>query len=116
MITHILTLAIAAGLGVLVSCDSDEPVAPVCQCPFQGDFDEDGIHTEADIDSLAEVVFFGRPLPPNPYCPFSRADLDCDGTYNSIDLNILINKVIGEGNYICKPCTRRRPRERRPWP
>jgi hypothetical protein len=75
-----------------------------CDCPYQGDFDEDGYITALDLGALIDVLFAGVPDVQDPNCPTSRGDIDCDGFTTALDLAGMIDHLVVSGPGPCDPC------------
>jgi len=76
----------------------------LCQCPKQGDFDDDGFLTALDLGDMIDALFAGGSDPQDPLCPASRADIDCDGFATALDLGNLIDHLFAGGPGPCDPC------------
>jgi hypothetical protein len=75
-----------------------------CSCPFQCDYDTDGLLTALDLGSLIDVLFAGKPEETDPNCSTSRGDFDCDGFPTALDLGGLIDHLYAGGAGPCDPC------------
>jgi hypothetical protein len=73
-------------------------------CPYQSDFDEDGVITIVDMGALIDVLFVGGTDPQDPGCPVTRGDFDCDGFTTSLDMSGLIDHLFAGGEGPCEPC------------
>jgi hypothetical protein len=76
----------------------------LCDCPYQSDFDANGLLDAIDLNSLIDVLFFGGADPQDPNCPVSRGDFDNSGFSDAIDLNDLIDHLFFGGEGPCDPC------------
>jgi len=79
-------------------------IGPSCECPFQGDYDEDTFLTALDLSDLIDALFAGGVDPTDPICPVPRGDLDCDGFTTALDLTVLIDHLFAGGQPPCDPC------------
>jgi hypothetical protein len=80
-------------------------VAPSCDCPWQGDFDESGTRDAVDLNALIDVLFFNGVDPQDPNCSTTRSDVNCDNAPDAVDLNDLITHLFFQGPPPCDPCT-----------
>lgn len=96
-----LMLTAAAGLFAL----SAAPLALAqCDCPFQGDMNDDHILDAIDDGFIIEYLFFGHgPNLQDPTCPTSRDDLNADGFVDIVDLEILYD-ILFTGASPADPC------------
>jgi hypothetical protein len=76
-----------------------------CECPYQGDGDEDGFLTVLDLQIIGRILFRGEDDVTDPQCATTRFDLDCDGFVTSLDLAVLIDHLFVNGPPPCDPCT-----------
>ena len=79
--------------------------AKVCNCPYQGDIDEDGFVTALDLGSMIDILFAGAPNLQDPNCPTTRTDFHCDGFSDALDLGAYIDYMFAGGQEPCNPCT-----------
>ena len=95
--------AVLAGLAL-----SFGPRAPAivqaCDCPHQGDYDQDGFLTALDLGDLIDVLFGGHSETSDPACPISRGDFDASGFPDAIDLGLLIDHLFAGGRPPFDPC------------
>ncbi len=77
---------------------------PLCDCPSQSDFDEDGFITSLDLAACIDILFAGAEDIQDESCPMPRADFDCDGYSTSLDLAGLIDHLFASGPGPCEPC------------
>jgi hypothetical protein len=75
-----------------------------CNCPFQGDYDEDGEPTGVDLTVLIDVLFANHLDPQDPSCPATRSDLDNSGEPDALDLILYIDYLFANGPSPCDPC------------
>jgi hypothetical protein len=75
-----------------------------CNCPYQGDFDNDGFITALDLAKMVDVLFGGGVDPKDPLCPATRGDFDCDGFTTALDLAGIIDHLFASGPGPCDPC------------
>lgn len=78
-----------------------------CDCSRHGDIrDDDGLFTSLDVDQLIDYLFAGVAQPPtDPTCPhIDRADVNCDGFDDALDLSCYIDLVFFRGPSPCNPC------------
>jgi hypothetical protein len=75
-----------------------------CDCPHQGDYDDDTFITSLDLGSLADILYAGQPDVQDCGCPSPRGDLDCDGYTTSLDLGIMVDHLYSGGPGPCDPC------------
>lgn len=76
-----------------------------CDCPYQGDFDENLTPNALDLNALIDVLFFGLGQVADPYCPTTRSDLNADGTTDAIDLSLIIDWLFFGDDSPTDPCT-----------
>lgn len=79
--------------------------AEVCNCPYQGDVDEDGFIGALDLGSMIDILFIGAPNLQDPQCPTPRVDFHCDGFSDATDLGAYIDYMFAGGPGPCSPCT-----------
>jgi hypothetical protein len=79
-------------------------ITPSCDCPYQGDFDEDMFVTPLDLAAVIDILFASGVDPQDPDCPDTRADMDCDGFATSLDLSVIIDYLFASGPGPCDPC------------
>ncbi|GAB4315638.1 MAG: hypothetical protein Kow0074_03330 [Candidatus Zixiibacteriota bacterium] len=77
---------------------------PPCDCPWQADFDENGILDAVDLNAQIDVLFFDGFNPQDPVCTATRADFNFDGTPDAVDLNVLIDHIFFSADGPCDPC------------
>jgi hypothetical protein len=77
---------------------------PPCDCPHQGDYDEDNFTTAVDLGGLIDALFAGGDDPQDPQCVTHRGDLDCDGFTTALDLSVMIDFLFAGGTSPCDPC------------
>jgi hypothetical protein len=100
-----VNISILALLTVLtLSCASERPVGPACNCPHQGDLRLDGELNTIDQAALIDILHFGAADIQDFPCPRSRADLNCDGWVNQKDYEIMDSLVWYGGPEPCEPC------------
>jgi hypothetical protein len=92
-----------AGIGYWYGADASP--GPLCDCPYQSDFDEDGFLTALDLSAMIDILFAGDPDVQDPDCPYPRADFDCDGFSTALDLSGLIDHLFASGPGPCDPCS-----------
>lgn len=78
-------------------------------CPYQLDFNADGIIGYDDIIMVDSIAFKGGEGIKDATCPYSRSDLNCDGITNALDVRLSVNywNAIKSGRTpkpICKSC------------
>jgi hypothetical protein len=76
----------------------------VCECPYQGDLDANGLHDAVDLNILIDVLFFNEDDPQDPCCPTTRGDLFSDGATDATDLNYMIDLLFFNGPNPHDPC------------
>ncbi len=76
----------------------------VCNCPYQGDIDEDGFVTALDLGSMIDILFLGKPDLRDFNCPTTRTDFDCTGFSDALDLGGYIDYIFVGGAPPCDPC------------
>jgi serine protease len=79
-------------------------MTPVCNCPYQSDFDTDGFLTALDLSEMIDILFAGHADVRDTDCPSPRADFDCDGFSTALDLSGLIDHLFAGGAGPCDPC------------
>ncbi|MBD3298699.1 MAG: hypothetical protein GF341_08600 [candidate division Zixibacteria bacterium] len=77
---------------------------PPCACPWQADFDENGLLDAVDLNNEINALFFSGSNPQDPACPTTRADVNNDNTPDAVDLNLLIDHIFFNGDAPCDPC------------
>jgi hypothetical protein len=75
-----------------------------CDCPSQGDLDDDKSESATDLGFIIDVLFCGGLDPNDPACPATRCDLDCDGFATALDLSVMIDFIWVGGAPPCDPC------------
>ena len=75
-----------------------------CDCPYQSDFDANGILDALDLNELIDILFFGGVNPQDPLCPTTRGDFDNSGVPDALDLNDLIDHLFFGGTPPVDPC------------
>lgn len=75
-----------------------------CDCPYQGDFNTDGLLDALDLNDMISVLFFSGSNPQDVACSTSRGDLDDNGYCDAIDLNLLIEHLYFGGPVPTDPC------------
>ena len=86
-------------------CFSHLTCSPLCSCPFQCDYDENGFIDALDLNAMIDVLFFGVPDLQDPNCPASRSDFDNSGHPDALDLNDLIDYLFFSGPGPVQPCS-----------
>jgi len=82
-------------------------VGCACNCPGQGDCDDDGLITPSDLVYLVNYTLRGGDaLATDPYCPLrNRGEYNCDGRVNLVDIVGMINYIYkSSGAGPCDPC------------
>lgn len=92
-------LTVVVGAGGAIPCD----------CPFQGDINEDHTPDALDLNDIIDVLFFGGTNIKDPSCPTFRADLNNDGVPDALDLNFIIDQLFFGGPVPCDPCNPQGP-------
>ncbi|MBD3298047.1 MAG: hypothetical protein GF341_05275 [candidate division Zixibacteria bacterium] len=87
-----------------VLIDGRVTVNGVCECPSQGDMDDNGVLDASDLNALIDVVFFNSADITDPDCPVSRADVTGDGHADEVDLNAMIEHLFFNGVGPMDPC------------
>lgn len=77
----------------------------VCNCPHQGDINEDGFVDALDLGSMIDILFAGKPDLRDVNCPTTRVDFHCDGFSDMTDLGSFIDYMFVGGAPPCNPCT-----------
>ncbi|MBD3298853.1 MAG: hypothetical protein GF341_09380 [candidate division Zixibacteria bacterium] len=94
--------------GIGDDCDNCPSYANPGQegCPHHGDLAaDDGLLTSEDLNVMIDVVFFNAQTTPDPGCPHvNRADVNCDGITDAIDVNEFIQTLFFNGPLPCDPC------------
>lgn len=85
-----------AGSAYLFGCD--------CNCPWQADYDANGVLDAIDLNGLIDALFFGGPDPQDQSCPTTRGDFNNDGAPDALDLNALIDHLFFGADGPCDPC------------
>jgi hypothetical protein len=103
------------GIGdVCDPCPTDPDNTCPCVCPCLADPDCDSGMTVADVVSVIRAAFSGTSVPADPSCrapgatPQSRADVDCSGAPDLLDVIKIINVTIRGGDpavWFCHPCS-----------
>jgi len=78
-----------------------------CHCPGQGDCNDDGLISPADVVYLINYALRGgSPPPTDPDCPaINRGDFNCDNRINLVDVVAMINYVFRQpAPGPCNPC------------
>jgi len=75
-----------------------------CNCPWQGDYNEDGDINTLDLNGVIDIMFFAAPNIQDPDCPTYRMDFDCTGAVDALDLNAVIDHMFFAGPLPCDPC------------
>ena len=78
-------------------------VAP-CDCPHQGDINQDSFINVLDVVAVINRVFKGAAAVKDPLCPRERADFNADGAINVLDVTGEINHVFKHGPLPVNPC------------
>ncbi len=96
------------GDGIGDVCDNCPSYANPGQegCPHHGDLaSNDGLYTSEDLNVMIDVVFFNAEATPDTGCPHvNRADVNCDGISDAIDINEYIVTLFFNGPPPCNPC------------
>jgi hypothetical protein len=79
-------------------------IESACNCPYQGDYDEDFFITPLDLARMIDILFAGAPDIQDPDCPTTRSDFDCDGFATPLDLAAMIDYLFASGPGPCDPC------------
>lgn len=99
-------------LPVMLLCMTCGDVTPTnsvaCDCPSQGDWNDDGTICPLDVSFAINYVYRQRDSPPpsDPHCPaINRGDWDCDGDMDPDDFDLIVEYVYrGPGVGPCDPC------------
>lgn len=75
-----------------------------CDCPLQGDMNDDGFFDAVDMNLLIGILYFDAEDTQDGQCPTGRADVDSDGDAGMTDLEYLINVLFFNGNPPIDPC------------
>lgn len=75
-----------------------------CLCPHQADYNIDGFLNAEDMSVLIDVLFSSASDVQDEGCPITRADLDCSGFSDAVDLNYMIEHIFFNGPAPCDPC------------
>lgn len=78
----------------------------LCECPFVGDLDTNGVISISDVVSIVNIAFRGAAIPPSdPLCPLvTRADVTCDGVVSIQDVVTIVNTAFRGNDSRCDPC------------
>ena len=79
--------------------------AAVCNCSYQGDYDEDGFITALDLGSMIDILYAGAQDVQDRNCPTTRLDSQCDGFPDALDLGVWVDYIFAGGAPPCEPCT-----------
>ncbi|MBD3298001.1 MAG: hypothetical protein GF341_05040 [candidate division Zixibacteria bacterium] len=77
---------------------------PACECPYQCDFDANGVLDAVDLNEEINALFFNGPNPQDPMCPTTRADFNNDTFPDATDLDGLIDHLFFNGPLPVDPC------------
>jgi len=72
-------------------------------CPFQGDFDDDGFLTSLDLAAEIDILA-GSSDTQDFHCPTTRADLDCDSFATALHLAVRVDHRCAGGDAPRDPC------------
>ena len=87
--------------------DVTMPNSYTCDCPSQGDWNDDGIINPLDLSFAVHYVYLerGSAPPSDPHCSaINRGDWDCDGDVDRDDVNLIVEYVYRSGVVPCDPC------------
>ena len=77
---------------------------PCCNCPNQGDINDDGVVDVFDVIELINIAFTGGNDPQDPCCPITRGDVNGDGIVDVFDVIYLIDHAFSGGASPVNPC------------
>lgn len=80
----------------------------VCDCGCHADIVCDGVTDLLDVVTTVDIIFRGKPLIPEPFCPYAQVDVNCDGAPDIQDVVIIVEVAFRGGDasvLFCDPCT-----------
>jgi hypothetical protein len=83
-----------------VRADNQSP----CDCPRQGDINEDDVIDVFDVIDVIGIAFTGGTDPHDPACPTTRGDVDNNGVTDVFDVIYLIATAFSGGANPVDPC------------
>ncbi len=75
-----------------------------CNCPKQGDMNNDNVLDAVDLNLIILVLFFNGSDPQDPQCPITRSDINADSISDAVDLNLFILTLFFNGSPPVDPC------------
>jgi hypothetical protein len=76
----------------------------LCDCPYQGDINADGVIDVFDVVEEIQVTFVGAIPLQDPRCPKDRSDVNNDGVTDVFDVIYLIDTAFSGGPMPVDPC------------
>lgn len=75
-----------------------------CNCPRQGDIDNNGSLDVFDVIGIVDITFSGAFDPRDSGCPATRGDVNFDGSCDVFDVIYLIDTCFSGGTPPVNPC------------